>query len=150
MKIDVQVVNAFIDGDKGGNPAGIVLDADHLVNTQKQKIAAAVGLSETAFVSDSTSADFKLEFFTPTRQIAHCGHATIAAFNLLSQLGRIPSTATSKETIDGNRDIFMDGNMAFMEQVAPRNRTVDDDISVDEDLPEIALDRKLRSRHDTE
>ena len=44
MKIDVQVVNAFIDGDKGGNPAGIVLDADHLVNTQKQKIAAAVGL----------------------------------------------------------------------------------------------------------
>jgi PhzF family phenazine biosynthesis protein len=128
VKIDVQVVNAFIDGDKGGNPAGIVLDADHLVNTQKQKIAAAVGLSETAFVSDSTSADFKLEFFTPTRQIAHCGHATIAAFNLLSQLGRIPSTATSKETIDGNRDIFMDGNMAFMEQVAPRNRTVDDDI----------------------
>lgn len=129
MKIDVNVVNAFIDGDEGGNPAGIVLDADHLSTPQKQAVAAAVGLSETAFVSSSASADFKFEFFTPTRQIAHCGHATIAAFHLLDQLGRIPSSSTSKETIEGNRNILMDGRMAFMEQMAPHYRRVDDDIS---------------------
>jgi PhzF family phenazine biosynthesis protein len=129
VKIDVQVVNAFTDGNEGGNPAGIVLDADHLNTKQKQNIAAAVGLSETAFVSSSTSADFKLDFFTPTRQIAHCGHATIATFNLLNQLGRIPTASTSKETIDGNRNIFLNGGMAFMEQVAPRYRTVDDDLN---------------------
>jgi len=129
VKIDVQVVNAFIDGDEGGNPAGIVLDADHLTTKQKQAIAAAVGLSETAFVSSSASADFKLEFFTPTRQIAHCGHATIAAFHLLHQSGRIPQASTSKETIDGNRNILMDGRMAFMEQMAPHYGRVDDDIS---------------------
>jgi PhzF family phenazine biosynthesis protein len=129
VKIDVNVVNAFIDGDEGGNPAGIVLDADYLTTRQKQHIAAAVGLSETAFVSSSASADFKLEFFTPTRRIAHCGHATIATFNLLHRLGRIPSASTSKETIDGNRQIFMDNRMAFMEQMAPHYRRVDDDIS---------------------
>jgi PhzF family phenazine biosynthesis protein len=128
VKIDVNVVNAFIDGDAGGNPAGIVLDADHLTTKQKQNIAVAVGLSETAFVSSSVSADFKLEFFTPTRQIAHCGHATIATFNLLHQLGRIPSGSTSKETIDGNRQIFINNRMAFMEQVAPRYRAVDGDM----------------------
>jgi PhzF family phenazine biosynthesis protein len=65
MKIDVQVVNAFIEGGQGGNPAGVVLDADHLTASQKQQIAAGVGLSETAFVSSSTAADFKLEFYTP-------------------------------------------------------------------------------------
>jgi hypothetical protein len=43
MKIDVQVVNAFIEGGKGGNPAGVVLDADHLTASQKQRIAAGVG-----------------------------------------------------------------------------------------------------------
>jgi len=128
VKIDVNVINAFIDGDEGGNPAGVVLDADHLTPEQKQRIAAAAGLSETSFVSSSRSADFKLEFFTPTRRIAHCGHATIAAFHLLHQLDRIPSASTSKETIEGNRDIFMDGRLTFMEQMAPHYRRVDDHI----------------------
>jgi len=89
---------------------------------QKLKIAAKVGLSETAFVSSSKSADFKLDFFTPKRQIAHCGHATIATFSYLQQLGRIGKETTSKETIDGNRNIFIDGDMAFMEQLAPNQR----------------------------
>ena len=52
-----------------------------LSNEQKILIAQKVGLSETAFFSKSTVTDFKLDFFTPTRQIAHCGHATIAAFS---------------------------------------------------------------------
>ena len=121
----VQIINAFIDGESGGNPAGVVLDADKLSVSQKLKIATKVGLSETAFVSSSKSADFKLDFFTPKRQIAHCGHATIATFSYLQQLGRIGKAATSKETIDGDRNIFIDGDMAFMEQLAPSYKEVD-------------------------
>lgn len=118
-KVEVQIVNAFVDHDKGGNPAGVVLNADDFTSEQKLKIAAAVGLSETAFVSQSKVAAFKLDFFTPTRQIAHCGHATIAAFSYLSQLGMIENSNSSKETIDGNRAIIIDGKLAFMEQKAP-------------------------------
>ena len=125
MEIVVQIINAFIDGESGGNPAGVVLDADEFSAIQKLEIAAKVGLSETAFVSSSKSADFKLDFFTPTRRIAHCGHATIATFSYLQQLGRIKKAATSKETIDGNRNIFIDGDMAFMEQLAPSYKEVD-------------------------
>ena len=125
MEIVVQIINAFIDGESGGNPAGVVLDADEFSAIQKLEIAAKVGLSETAFVSSSKSADFKLDFFTPKRQIAHCGHATIAAFSYLQQLGRIGKAATSKETIDGNRNIFIDGDLAFMEQLAPSYKEVD-------------------------
>lgn len=120
MKTHVKIVNAFIDGAAGGNPAGVVLDADYLSADQKLQIAAQVGLSETAFISKSEIADFKLDFFTPNRQIAHCGHATIATFSYLQQLGRIPNPNTSKETIDGPRKIIMDGESAFMEQTAPQ------------------------------
>jgi PhzF family phenazine biosynthesis protein len=119
-EIEVQILNAFVDNDKGGNPAGVVLNADNLTNEQKLYIANAVGLSETAFVSQSESADFKLDFFTPNRQIAHCGHATIATFSYLSQLGKIGASHSSKETIDGRREILIVDDLAFMEQKAPK------------------------------
>lgn len=118
--MDVHLMSAFTDAGRGGNPAGVVLEADALNAAQKLALAAAVGLSETAFVSRSSTAAFKLEFFTPTRQIPHCGHATIATFCLLRRLGRIGDGPTSKETIDGKRDIVIEGPMAYMEQRAPR------------------------------
>lgn len=119
MKVNVAIVNAFVDAKNGGNPAGVVLDADKISDKQKLKIAKQVGLSETAFVSKSEVADFKLDFFTPDRQIAHCGHATVATFSYLSQQGLLQDRETSKETIDGVRKIEMIGKLAFMEQRPP-------------------------------
>jgi PhzF family phenazine biosynthesis protein len=122
--IEVQILNAFVDGGKGGNPAGVVLNADQLTPSQKQTVARQAGLSETAFVSRSRIADFKLEFFTPTRQIAHCGHATIATFSLLAQMGLVKNQHSSKETIEGRREIRVVGDLAFMEQKAPQYKEV--------------------------
>jgi PhzF family phenazine biosynthesis protein len=127
MKIESHIVNAFVDGKIGGNPAGVILDADDLSRDQKLEIASKIGLSETAFVSSSEVADFKLEFFTPTKQIAHCGHATIATFVYLRELGRVTKSRTSKETIDGKREIFFEGGMAFMEQMLPEYAKVKND-----------------------
>ncbi|WP_405400357.1 PhzF family phenazine biosynthesis protein [Maribacter sp. Asnod2-G09] len=118
-KVTVQILNAFTENDKGGNPAGVVLDADTLSHEDKLHVAKKVGLSETAFISKSNTADFKLDFYTPTKQIAHCGHATIAAFSYLKQLGLLKGNSSSKETIDGNRKIEIQGDLAFMEQLAP-------------------------------
>ena len=120
MFVLVQTVAAFPDGERGGNPAGVVVDANGLSREQKQTVARRVGLSETAFVSISSIASCKLDFFTPTRQIPHCGHATIAAFYLLRQLGLVDDGPHSKETIDGTRRIQVDGGVVFMEQRAPR------------------------------
>jgi PhzF family phenazine biosynthesis protein len=117
--VTVAIVNAFIDGSVGGNPAGVVLAADALTSAQKLAIAREVGLSETSFVSRSDYAAFKLEFFTPTRQIPHCGHATIATFSLLRERGMVGNGTTSKETIDGIRKIEIEGDQVFMEQRAP-------------------------------
>jgi len=51
MIIEVPIVSAFVDESVGGNPAGVVLNAQRYSRDQKLRVAAAVNLSETAFVS---------------------------------------------------------------------------------------------------
>lgn len=123
MDVTVHTVNAFVDNqaapDTGGNPAGVVLAADGIDARQRQALAARLGLSETVFVSASATATCRLEFFTPTQQIAHCGHATIAAFWLMQHLGQLRDGVHSKETIDGHRAILIEGTRVAMEQRAP-------------------------------
>ena len=119
-KVTLQIVNAFIRDGTGGNPAGVVLDADDLGEAEMQAVATNAGLSETAFVSQSQTETFKLDFFTPTRRIAHCGHATVGTFSVLAARGRVQEGWSSKETVDGPRAIRITEGAAFMEQTAPR------------------------------
>jgi len=76
-----------VDG-AGGNPAGVVLDADDLDDASRQRIAAAVGYSETAFV-DRPGADGvrRLRYFSPQAEVDFCGHATVAAAVALADRG---------------------------------------------------------------
>lgn len=64
---------AFTDDPRGGNPAGVVLDATGLGATEMQAIAAEVGYSETAFVDGDA-----VRYFSPAIEVPFCGHATIA------------------------------------------------------------------------
>jgi trans-2,3-dihydro-3-hydroxyanthranilate isomerase len=83
------LVDAFTTNRFEGNPAGVILDADYLSREEKQKIAAEIRTSETAFVSRSELADFKIKFFTATSEVDYSGHATLAAFWLLCETGKI-------------------------------------------------------------
>src|SRR3990167_7266111 len=98
--IEIALVNAFVDGGVGGNPAGVVLEGDRFTPAQRQAIAAGAGLSETAFVCSSGSADVRLDIYTPTRPIPHCGHATVGAFALLLVSGRFGEGERVNETVD--------------------------------------------------
>lgn len=62
MKVEAYLVNSFTANGSGGNPAGVVLNADNLSNEAKLAIAQAVGYSETAFVSQDDEVDFELSF----------------------------------------------------------------------------------------
>ncbi|GAA0625764.1 PhzF family phenazine biosynthesis protein [Thalassospira tepidiphila] len=141
--VPVQIVNAFVKNGQGGNPAGVVLDADQYSDAQKLLIAQKVGLSETAFVSKSETCGIKLDFFTPTKRIAHCGHATIATFSYLAELERFGDGETSKETVDGPRKIILDHGMAYMEQLAPTytpaTRWIDQGVTLDNVLKSLAI-----------
>lgn len=86
--MQVSIVDAFTRIPGAGNRAGVVLDAAGLDAGAMQRIAAAVAASETAFVlSKPGDAAVRLRYFTPTDEIAFCGHATVASFHLLSERG---------------------------------------------------------------
>ena len=124
--IKAHIVNAFVKDGSGGNPAGVVLNADDLSPADRLAVAAKVGLSETAFVSRSETETLRLEFYTPNRQIAHCGHATVATFSYLASIGQVGEGAASKDTIEGPRKILLKDGAAYMEQLAPKYTTEPD------------------------
>lgn len=120
MEIKVYTLNAFAKTDNGGNPAGVVLDADFLSVSDMQKIAAKVGFSETAFVKKSNKADFKVAFFTPNEEVDLCGHATIATFYLLANKGIIQVGEYTQETRAGILKVeCRNDNVIYMNQRNP-------------------------------
>lgn len=120
MKIKVYLLRAFgIDKDDG-NPAGVVLNADNLTDSQKQTIATEVGFSETAFVEGSEKADYKVRFFTPNEEVDLCGHATIATYSLLFQKKLIKSGQYTQELKAGVLKVEIDNQgMVVMNQTLP-------------------------------
>ncbi len=120
MKKEVFIVNAFGLSEVGGNPAGVVLDADNLSESQMLAIAAKVGLSETAFLLKSDNCDFRLRFFTPIKEVDLCGHATIATYSLLFQLGKVSAGTYKQELLAGHLELTIDiDGRVSMEQSKP-------------------------------
>ena len=118
--VHVYVMSAFSKENKGGNKAGVVLNRAELTVSQKMEIARELGYSETAFVTESEVADYRIEYFTPTDEVPLCGHATIATFALLFHLQMLKKEDYSIETKAGilRMKISEDG-MIFMEQNKP-------------------------------
>jgi PhzF family phenazine biosynthesis protein len=78
MTAEILRYAAFTDTPEGGNPAGVVLDASALDDAEMQRIAAAVGYSETAFVTRADGDALDVRYFSPLAEVPFCGHATIA------------------------------------------------------------------------
>jgi len=70
-------IAAFSDGDRGGNPAGVLIADAHPTADEMRRIAAEVGYSETAFAMPQGDA-WRVRFFSPESEVPFCGHATIA------------------------------------------------------------------------
>jgi len=81
MELKVFQVDAFTTELFSGNPAGVVLNADELSDKQMLSIARELNNSETAFIINRQTKEYNIEvrFFTPTREVPICGHATISA-----------------------------------------------------------------------
>lgn len=82
-------VDAFTATPFGGNAAAVcVLDGPR-EPAWMQKVAAEMNLSETAFLHRDGDA-FALRWFTPTIEVALCGHATLASAHVLWEDGHLP------------------------------------------------------------
>jgi PhzF family phenazine biosynthesis protein len=81
-------VDAFTSRRFTGNPAGVVLDADALTSEDMQALARELNNGDTAFLlrPDAADHDLRVRFFTPRREAAFVGHATLAAHAVLAAL----------------------------------------------------------------
>ncbi|HET9328318.1 MAG TPA: PhzF family phenazine biosynthesis isomerase [Candidatus Eisenbacteria bacterium] len=89
------IVDAFTRRAGEGNRAGVVPDAGRMSEAMMQAAAHAVGASETAFVmAPCDGAHLRLRYFTPTAEIEFCGHATVATFHRLVEMGTLEAPGT--------------------------------------------------------
>lgn len=85
MKLKIYQVDAFTREVFRGNPAAVVpLDA-WLPDETMQRIAAENNLAETAFFVRNGDV-YDIRWFTPTVEIALCGHATVASAYVLFRI----------------------------------------------------------------
>jgi PhzF family phenazine biosynthesis protein len=91
-RIRLYQVDAFTTERFAGNPAGVVLDAQLLSDAQMQSLARELGNGDTAFVlpPDDERHDLRIRFFTPRKEAAFVGHATLAAHAVLQRLESRP------------------------------------------------------------
>lgn len=105
--MNILKIAAFSDGDQGGNPAGVMISDVHPSEGEMQRIAAAVGFSETAFAAP-TDAGWRVRYFSPESEVPFCGHATIAlgaALALHQGDGVFPLMLNAAEiTVEGRRN----------------------------------------------
>ena len=79
-------VDAFTDTPFKGNPAGVMIIDATMTTDRMQHLALEMNLSETAFILP-TENGYQIRYFTPTREVPLCGHATLAAAHILYELG---------------------------------------------------------------
>lgn len=79
---EIYQVDAFTDQLFGGNPAAVVPLSGWPQDELLQSIASENNLAETAFIVPIDDR-WEIRWFTPTAEVALCGHATLAAAHVL-------------------------------------------------------------------
>lgn len=82
--MNIHRVSGFSFENQGGNPAGVVITDKMLSEDKMLAIAKEVNYSETAFLVQKESKDFRIRYFSPEMEIGFCGHATIASGEILA------------------------------------------------------------------
>nr|WP_300089946.1 PhzF family phenazine biosynthesis protein [Sedimentibacter sp.] len=111
------VLNSFTYENSGGNGAGVIILNDEITDSEKQKISAEIGLSETAFIKQIDETNFDLSFFTPLCQVDLCGHATIAAFFYLGLEGIIKGFNETKKVYQRTKAGVLEIDISFKDSL---------------------------------
>ena len=119
-EIDIYQIDAFSTEAFKGNPAGVTF-SNLLTENEKQLIAKEMNLSETAFISTSDKAAYKLQWFTPAKEVKLCGHATIASLHYLFEKGLVTENQNvTFETLSGIINCSVENEKYFMQIPIPQ------------------------------
>jgi predicted PhzF superfamily epimerase YddE/YHI9 len=107
--LSVEVVRVFTDPDgRFGNPLGIV--AGHLVpHADRQRVAAALGYSETVYVDDPATGTLRI--YSATGEMPFAGHPTVGAAWYLHHQGH-PVDVLNVPA--GEIPVSRDGDLVFV------------------------------------
>jgi len=102
-------VDAFTDRPFCGNPAAVCVTAQPLSDSLMQQVACEMNLAETAFLVKEEKG-FLLRWFTPTTEVALCGHATLASAHVLWEKGLLsPDENAVFQTLSGELTASWEG-----------------------------------------
>jgi len=93
--------DAFSDVAFAGNVAGIVIPERVLDPAHMQALAAELGAPTTGFVEMLGTNRYRVRFFSPSAEMAMCGHVTIGVACALMDEGLIQGDAAVQETAAG-------------------------------------------------
>jgi PhzF family phenazine biosynthesis protein len=114
-RLPLYQIDAFTDTLFSGNPAAVVVLEEWIADDLLQKIAAENNLSETAFILKNESG-YDITWFTPTREVDLCGHATLSAAHVIfSHLGHSDKTVHLKTRMVGDLSVTRDDDILYLD-----------------------------------
>lgn len=86
----LHVLRVFVGEDgsgnpTGGNPLGVFVDGGAVPESERQRVAADLGFSETVFVDDEETGELRI--FTPATELPFAGHPLVGTAWLLAREG---------------------------------------------------------------
>ena len=98
MSLPIVQVDAFASAPFTGNPAAVCVLHSPRDEKWMASVANEMNLSETSFIHPHATdhGAFELRWFTPTVEVALCGHATLASAHVLWEESHIAPHATAR------------------------------------------------------
>ena len=101
MGLRIFQADAFTDKAFAGNPGAVCFLTEPRDDVWMQNLAREMNLSETAFLRKQKDG-YDLRWFTPSVEVALCGHATLASAHILWETAMLaPSEHARFYTLSG-------------------------------------------------
>jgi PhzF family phenazine biosynthesis protein len=115
------ILSSFVAKGKGGNKAAVVFDDIGLSENEMLRIAKKNNFSETAFIDFNSSSDtrYNIRYFTTVEEVDICGHAALASFQLLKQLGYANEETVYHRTRAGELKVITQDDIILIEMKRP-------------------------------
>lgn len=123
MRLPLFQIDAFASQLFGGNPAAVVVLDEWLPDSALAAIAAENNLAETAYVILGHDV-VPLRWFTPAVEVDLCGHATLAAADVLFRHYLPAADRLTFSTRSGNLTVTRDGGRLAMDFPARPGKSV--------------------------
>lgn len=114
MKLPIYQIDAFADRPFEGNPAAICPLDSWLPDEVLQSIAEENNLAETAFYVEREGS-YDLRWFTPTKEVDLCGHATLAAAHVLFESNSFTGSQITFQSRSGPLLVYREGDLLTLD-----------------------------------